>query len=134
MKQSAAEGSNLHIAVVAPKQASDAKIGKKRARLSARLFCAAALCALEAGRSYAAGEQEIVCVNPYSGASWKIKVNYDRATVDDNPARISDSEIAWRDARDGWNYRLNRRTGDLTVTLASATGGNFLYDRCQADH
>jgi hypothetical protein len=36
----------------------------------------------------------------------------------------------WRDAANGWNYRLDRKSGALTVTLASATGGNFLFDRC----
>ena len=48
-----------------------------------------------------------------------------------NPARITDSEIAWRDAKDGWRYTLDRKTGKLTVVLASATGGNFLYDQCR---
>lgn len=116
-------------------------MGNKSARFSTGLSCAAAWFALANGAADAAGEalaphgeQEITCVNPYSGASWKIKIDYDRDRVDDNPARISDSEIAWRDARDGWHYRLNRKTGDLTVTLASATGGNFLHDRCQVDH
>ena len=51
-------------------------------------------------------------------------------TVDSNPALISDAEISWRDAKDGWNYTLNRKSGKLTVILASATGGNFLYDHC----
>jgi len=76
---------------------------------------------------------EAVCVNPFSGASWRITIDYDRATVDSNPARISATEISWRDASDGWNYELDRKSGDLTVTLASATGGNFLHDRCKLD-
>ena len=77
------------------------------------------------------GATVITCTNPASGASWQIAVDYDRATVDSNPARISDAEIAWRDAKDGWRYRLDRRTGKLTVVLASATGGNFLFDQCR---
>jgi hypothetical protein len=73
----------------------------------------------------------ITCTNPYSGASWQIKIDYDRDTVDSNPARISDAEIAWRDGPYGWYYSLDRKSGRLTVTLASATGGNFLHDDCK---
>jgi|SRR5579863_2807234 len=80
------------------------------------------------------GETAITCTNPASGASWQIKIDYDRSTVDSNAARISDTEIAWRDAKDGWYYRLDRKSGNLTVTLASATGGNFLYDRCKLEN
>jgi hypothetical protein len=78
-----------------------------------------------------AGEIAVTCTNPYSGASWQIAIDYDQKTVDSNPARISDAEISWRDAKDGWNYTLDRKSGKLTVVLASATGGNFLYDRCR---
>jgi hypothetical protein len=80
------------------------------------------------------GETAITCTNPVSGATWQIRIDYDHATVDSNAARISDSEISWRDASNGWYYRLDRKTGNLTVTLASATGGNFLYDRCRMDN
>ena len=79
------------------------------------------------------GATAITCTNPVSGASWQIRIDYDRSTVDSNPARISDTEISWRDAKDGWNYTLDRKSGNLTVILASATGGNFLYDRCKLD-
>ncbi len=77
-----------------------------------------------------AGEVAFNCTNPFSGASWQIAIDYDRRTVDSNPARISDMEVSWRDAKDGWNYTLNRKSGKLTVILTSATGGNFLYDHC----
>jgi hypothetical protein len=102
---------------------------------------AAGILALAVGASIVAaqaeaqrGEIEITCANLTSGASWQIKIDYDRNTVDSNPARISDAEISWRDAKDGWYYRLDRKSGNLTVTLASATGGNFLYDRCKLEH
>ncbi len=80
------------------------------------------------------GQTAITCTNPVSGASWQIRIDYDRSTVDSNPARISDTEISWRDAADGWNYRLDRKSGNLTVILASATGGNFLHDRCKLEN
>ncbi len=80
------------------------------------------------------GETAVTCTNPVSGASWQIRIDYDRSTVDSNPARISDAEISWRDAADGWNYRLDRKSGNLTVILASATGGNFLHDRCKLEN
>jgi hypothetical protein len=78
-----------------------------------------------------AGETVVACTNLSSGATWRIAIDFDRGTVDSNPARITDSEISWRDAKDGWRYTLDRKTGKLTVVLASATGGNFLYDQCK---
>lgn len=79
------------------------------------------------------GEVAITCTNPYSGASWQIHVDYVHGTVDSNPAKISEETISWR-AQNGWNYSLDRASGKLTVILASATGGNFLYDQCKLDH
>ena len=73
----------------------------------------------------------ITCTNPASGATWQISIDLDRATVDANPARISDAEISWRDAKDGDNYTLDRRSGELTVIVASSTGGYFLHDHCR---
>ena len=72
----------------------------------------------------------VSCTNPAGGFTWRIRIDYDRATVDSNPAEISDAEIAWKDARDGWNYTLDRKTGELSVVVASSTGGYFLHDRC----
>ena len=70
-------------------------------------------------------------MNPSSGATWQISVDYDHSTVDANPASISTGKIKWRDAKDGWNYTLDLTSGDLTVILASATGGNMLFDKCK---
>ncbi len=103
------------------------------------LAAAAGLLAITiAGHAAAAeirhGATAITCSNPFSGATWQIKIDYDRSTVDSNPASISDSEISWRDAKDGWNYTLDRKSGNLTVILASATGGNFLHDRCKLEN
>jgi hypothetical protein len=80
------------------------------------------------------GETAVTCTNPYSGATWQIKIDYDRGTVDSDPARISDSKISWRAAADGGNYTLDRKTGNLTVIVASSTGGSFLYDRCKLEN
>jgi hypothetical protein len=73
----------------------------------------------------------VTCTNPSSGATWEISVDLEHATVDANPASVSASEIAWRDAKNGWSYRLDRNSGALTVIAASSTGGYFLHDRCQ---
>jgi hypothetical protein len=100
------------------------------ARAAAIVSFAAAAAIPDFSREARAGGVAVTCTNPFSGASWRIAIDYDRRTVDSNPARISDTEISWRDAKDGWNYTLNRKSGELTVILASATGGNFLHDRC----
>jgi hypothetical protein len=79
------------------------------------------------------GATAITCTNPFSGVNWQINVDYDRSTVDSNPARISEAEISWQD-EDRWNYKLDRKSGELTVVLASSTGGNFLHDRCKLEN
>jgi hypothetical protein len=79
------------------------------------------------------GKTAITCTNPASGARFQIKIDYDQSTVDTNPARINDSEISWRD-ENRWNYTLDRKSGNLTIILASSTGGSFLYDRCQLEN
>ena len=73
----------------------------------------------------------LTCTNPASGTTWQITIDYDHATVDTNPAKIGDDEIAWRDAKDLWNYTLDRKTGKLTIAVASSTGGYFLHDTCK---
>lgn len=80
------------------------------------------------------GESAMTCTNPYSGATWRIKIDYDRHTVDANPAEIDEAAISWRDSANGWRYLLDRKSGKLTVTVASATGGNFLYDSCKLEN
>jgi len=44
------------------------------------------------------GETAITCTNAASGATWQIRVDYDRGTVDANPATVSDATIKWHDA------------------------------------
>jgi hypothetical protein len=80
------------------------------------------------------GQSAVTCTNPASGATWQIMIDYDHSTVDSNPARISEKEIWWRDAKDGWGYTLDRKSGKLTVVLASATGGNFIWDQCKLEN
>jgi hypothetical protein len=74
------------------------------------------------------------CTNLASGANWQIRIDYGKATVDSNPARISDTQISWRDAADGGNYTLDRKSGKLTVVLASSTGGYFLHHHCKLEN
>jgi hypothetical protein len=80
------------------------------------------------------GESAVTCTNPVSGASWQIRIDFDKGTVDSNPAHIGDAKISWHDATDGGNYTLDRKSGDLTVIIASSTGGFFLYDRCRLEN
>jgi hypothetical protein len=79
------------------------------------------------------GERTITCTNLVSGASWQIKINFDRSTVDANPAHIDNAKISWHDMADGGNYTLDRKSGDLTVIVASSTGGYFLHDHCRLE-
>jgi hypothetical protein len=80
------------------------------------------------------GEAAITCTNVASGTSWQIKVDYDKATVDSNPARISDAEISWHDPSDGGNYTLDRKSAKLTAIVASSTGGYSLFHRCKLEN
>jgi hypothetical protein len=72
----------------------------------------------------------ITCTNPVSGASWRIVIDYQKSTVDSYPAEITRDEISWFDARDGGNYTLDRKSGNLTASVASSTGGYFRHGRC----
>ena len=73
----------------------------------------------------------MTCTNPSSGATWQIYVDYGGHTVDLNPAQITDTVVEWQS--NGWKYSLDRKSGKLTVVVASSTGGNFLYDQCKLD-
>jgi hypothetical protein len=104
-------------------------------------LCAAAIAALAAGLAVPAlcgpaqaAAAAITCTNPVSGANWLISIDYDKATVDSNPARISDTKISWHSAQDLGNYTLDRKSGDLTIITASSMGGYFLYDRCRLEN
>jgi hypothetical protein len=102
-------------------------------RHAALVIVAVAMCLLmDPSRAQSGSPASIVtCVNPASGTTWEIDIDYNHATVDDNPASISESEISWRDRRDRWNYSLDRKTGELTVIVASSTGGYMQFDRCK---
>jgi len=99
-------------------------------RLARVVVLAASIAAPVFDREARAGETAITCTNPASGARWQISIDYDRRTVDANPARVSNTEISWHDAKDGGNYTLDRKSGELTVIVASSTGGYFIHDRC----
>ena len=78
-------------------------------------------------------ETAITCANPISGTSWQIVIDYAKATVDSNPAAITRARISWFDPKDHGNYRLDRESGDLTVSVASSTGGYFRHGRCRLE-
>jgi hypothetical protein len=89
------------------------------------------LCAAPVAANAQPDAPVLTCTNPASGATWQISIDYGRATVDTNPAQFGDGEISWHDAKDGGTYTLDRRSGDLTVVVASSTGGYFLHDHCR---
>jgi len=91
----------------------------------------ASVAAMPAGGQAVARGSDITCTNPYSGATWRIRIDTARATVDANPASIGADEISWHDAKDGGNYTLDRHSGALTVIVASSTGGYILHDLCR---
>ena len=62
----------------------------------------------------------ITCTNPVSGASWQIVIDYGKSTVDSYPAEITEAEISWFDPKDGGNYTLDRKSGNLTASVASS--------------
>jgi hypothetical protein len=101
-------------------------------RFAGTIISIAALTA-SLGSQVTARETRVTCVNPVSGAHWQIRIDYDRRTVDSNSASISTSEISWRDASDGGNYTLDRKSGDLTMVAASSTGGYFMHHHCKLE-
>jgi hypothetical protein len=99
-----------------------------RTRISLATVAVLACLATPAGAD--AHRTTMVCVNPTSGATWEVRIDFDHATVDANPAHVTDASITWRDGKDGGNYTLDRSTGALSAVFASSTGGYFLHDRC----
>lgn len=79
-------------------------------------------------------ETAITCTNPASGATFQVRIDYDRSTADSYPAQISATQVSWRDRSDGGNYTLDRKSGELTVVVASSTGGYFLHHRCKLEN
>ncbi len=75
----------------------------------------------------------ITCTNPYSGATWQITIDYRAPAVDANPAQVSAESISWTDAKDGANYTLDRKSGELVGRVASSTGGYFRRGRCSLE-
>lgn len=102
-------------------------------RCAAALAAALLVCmAPVRGRAQPAPQAaKITCVNPASGATWQIDVDYARKTVDGIPADIDADEIYWKDPKDLRNYTLDRKTGKLTMIAASSTGGSIWFDRCK---
>ena len=72
------------------------------------------------------------CMNTASGTTWDVKVDYDRATADSYPAKITANEIFWKDTKEGGTYSLDRGTGALTYVNSSSMGGYLLFHTCRA--
>ena len=106
-----------------------------RGRLLAAVIAALAVgLAVSAANAEAQqGESAITCTNPVSGTAWQITIDYGKATVDANPARISQNAISWFDPKDSGNNNLDRKSGDLTTSIPSSTGGYFRYARCKLE-
>jgi hypothetical protein len=77
-----------------------------------------------------AGVRKVVCVNRASGAAWTVSLDETRRIADGQTARFSEAKIAWRNPADGGNYELDRRSGALSVTRASSTGGYMIFFDC----
>ncbi len=99
---------------------------------------AAGIAGLLAGSAVAASGSDaqqsraaVTCTNPVSGASWQIVIDYRKSTVDSHPAEITQDEISWFDPKDGGNYTLDRKSGNLTASVASSTGGYFRHGHCR---
>jgi hypothetical protein len=76
------------------------------------------------------GETALTCTNPANGMSWQVLIDYGKPTVDSYPAEITRSGISWFDRKDGSNYTFDRKSGDLTASVASSTGGYFRRAHC----
>jgi len=96
------------------------------------LAIAAVVGALMTGTAAPAAGLNFQCVNAASGASWTVTVDDQKRTVDGAPADISAARISWRDPASGGLYDLDRKSGALTFTNPSSTGGYMLFHRCQA--
>jgi len=114
--------------------------GDADATMARNCVLAAGIAGLAAGLAVATisgdaqeSETAITCTNPVSGTSWQIMIDYRKATVDSNPAEIKRAEISWFDPKDGGNYTLDRKSGDLTASVASSTGGYFRHGRCSLE-
>jgi hypothetical protein len=117
------------------------KAGGVQVRAGALIQMVLGVAMLAAGFSAPAITQEkqpretaITCTNPASGASFEVRIDYDRSTADSYPAQISETQVSWRDRSDGGKYTLDRKSGELTVIVASSTGGYFLHHRCKLEN
>ena len=109
---------------------------RKRATKTAKTFALAALAAaggLIGSTRWDSSQAAVLtfrCANTSSGTTWDVKVDLERNMVDSFPARITTSNISWRDTLHGGSYDLDRSSGVLTLVNASSTGGYIMVHRC----
>lgn len=100
-------------------------------QMSALICAAAAISLLCPYESVRAATTTFHCMNTASGATWDVTVDYDRATVDSFPAKITSGKISWADTKGGGTYSLDRKSGALTLAMASSMGGNLWFHKCR---
>ncbi len=91
-----------------------------------------AISAFGVGTAAPAAALNFQCMNAASGAKWALTIDSDKNTVDGAPAKITADRINWRDPSSGGLYDLDRKSGALTFTNPSSTGGYMLFHRCEA--
>jgi hypothetical protein len=113
-------------------------VRKTKGEITLRVIRAFALPCIVAAASLMAASQPLHaatatfrCMNTSSGTTWDVKVDYDRATADSYPAKITASEISWKDTKEGGIYSLDRNTGALTYVNSSSMGGYLLFHTCR---
>src|SRR5262249_43061564 len=79
----------------------------ERSRTTDILLATFAALACPVAAAAKAHRTTMVCVNPASGATWELRIDFDHDTVDANPAQVTDASIAWRDIKNGGNYTLD---------------------------
>jgi hypothetical protein len=93
-------------------------------------FAAAAISSAACGRDSAhAAAITFRFINPKSGTTWGVRIDFDRSTADSFPAKIARNQIAWHETLRG-GYYVDRASGAPTLRNASSTGGCATHPTC----
>ena len=96
------------------------------------LALSAGACDDRAGKPWSvdANATLVHCVNPASGTRWDLVIDPGRGLVGGFAAQVGPREVDWVDPTDQSHYSLDRRSGTLSMTRPSSTGGYTNLDRC----